>query len=75
MREIPPQKVRSTIHDGIREREIEQIAQSMIKMFGPSASGKAIEMIRHQTSAGDRDGALKWHLVMSRIEESRRDPR
>ena len=69
MPEIRSPKVQARVRRRVRAKEIEQLAQSMIHLFGSSASGKAIEIIREQTNAGDRNGALKWHRVMSRIEE------
>lgn len=56
------------------DRSAERVAQSMIGLFGPHASGKAIELIRLNTSVGNRDAAAKWHRVMSLIEEYRRNP-
>lgn len=48
----------------------QQLAQMMIQIFGTAAAGKAIEMTRMQTEAGNRDAAVKWQRVMSMIEES-----
>ena len=44
----------------------------MIQIFGPAAAGKAIEMVRLETSAGNRDAAIRWHRIMSLIEEAGR---
>jgi hypothetical protein len=52
----------------------EQLARTMIEIFGLQAAGKALEMTRMQTEAGNRTTAVKWHRVMSLIEESRRRP-
>ena len=57
------------------DQDPQRMAQSMIQIFGPAAAGKAIEMVRKQTSARDRDAALKWHHVMRLIEEARQKPR
>ena len=48
----------------------QQLARMMIQIFGAAAAGKAIEMTRMQTEAGNRDAAVKWQRVMSMIEES-----
>jgi len=50
----------------------EQLARTMIQIFGAAAAGKALEMTRMQTEAGNRTTAVKWHRVMSLIEEMRR---
>jgi len=50
----------------------EQLAHMMMQIFGVAAAGKAIEMTRMQTEAGNRDAAVKWHRVMSFIEEAGR---
>ena len=50
----------------------EQLARTMIQIFGAAAAGKALEMTRMQTEAGNRTTAVKWHRVMSLIEEIRR---
>ncbi len=50
----------------------EQLAHTMIEIFGTQAAGKALEMTRMQTEAGNRATAVKWHRVMSLIEETRR---
>jgi hypothetical protein len=47
----------------------------MIEIFGSAAAGKAIEMVRLQTSAGNRDAAVRWHHIMSLIEEAGRKQR
>lgn len=52
----------------------EQLARAMIEIFGMAAAGKALEMTRMQTEAGSRTTAVKWHRVMSLIEEARRTP-
>jgi hypothetical protein len=44
----------------------------MIQIFGTQAAGKALEMTRMQTEAGNRTTAVKWHRVMSLIEETHR---
>jgi hypothetical protein len=44
----------------------------MMQIFGTAAAGKAIEMTRMQTEAGNRDAAVKWQRVMSLIEETGR---
>jgi len=78
MRESRSSKVQSAARgrsDLLREEEIEQLAQSMIQIFGSAASAKAIEMVREQTIAGDCEAARKWHRVMSLIEETRQNPR
>jgi hypothetical protein len=49
-----------------------QLARTMIQIFGTAAAGKALEMTRMQTEAGNRTTAVKWHRVMSLIEESRK---
>jgi hypothetical protein len=54
----------------IWDQEPERLAHSMLQIFGRGAAGKALEMVRMQTKAGNRDGAVKWHRVMSLIEES-----
>jgi len=48
------------------------LAQSMIQIFGPAAAGKAIERVRLETGAGNRDAAIRWHRIMSLIEEAGR---
>jgi hypothetical protein len=50
----------------------QQLARTMIQIFGTQAAGKALEMTRMQTEAGNRTTAVKWHRVMSLIEETRR---
>jgi hypothetical protein len=50
----------------------EQLARTMIQIFGTAAAGKALEMTRMQTEAGNRTTAVKWHRVMSLIEEMRK---
>lgn len=50
----------------------QQLARAMIQIFGTQAAGKALEMTRMQTEAGNRTTAVKWHRVMSLIEETRR---
>jgi hypothetical protein len=57
------------------DQDPQRTAQSMIQIFGAAAASKAIEMVRMQTNAGDRDAALKWHHVMRLIEEARQKPR
>lgn len=52
----------------------EQLAHVMMQIFGAAAAGKAIELTRMQTEAGNRDAAVKWHRVMSLIEETGRKP-
>jgi hypothetical protein len=47
----------------------------MIEIFGSAAAGKAIEMVRLQTSAGNRDVAVRWHHIVSLIEEAGRKQR
>ena len=49
-----------------------QLARTMMQIFGTAAAGKAIEMTRMQTEAGNRDAAVKWQRVMSLIEETGR---
>ena len=51
----------------------EELARTMIEIFGTQAAGKALEMTRMQTEAGNRSTAVKWHRVMSLIEETRRN--
>ena len=50
----------------------EQLARTMIQIFGTAAAGKALEMTRMQTEAGNRTTAVKWQRVMSLIEETRK---
>lgn len=50
----------------------ELLARTMIEIFGTAAAGKALEMTRMQTEAGSRTTAVKWHRVMSLIQETRR---
>ena len=52
----------------------ELLARTLIEIFGTQAAGKALEMPRMQTEAGNRTTAIKWHRVMSLIEETRRTP-
>lgn len=47
----------------------EQLAHMLMQIFGTAAAGKAIELTRMQTEAGNSDAAVKWHRVMSLIEE------
>jgi hypothetical protein len=56
----------------IYHQTAEQLAESMIQIYGAAAPSKAIDMIRINTGAGNRDAAVKWHCVMSLIEEARR---
>jgi len=44
----------------------------LMHIFGPAAAGKAIELTRMQTEAGNRDAAVKWDRAMSLIEETSR---
>lgn len=62
-------------HAPEEEKYHEDMAKFMIEMFGAAAASKAIEIVRMQTTAGDREGAVRWHRVMSLIEDSRRIPR
>jgi hypothetical protein len=55
-----------------RHQEPEQLAQSLIHSFGVAAAGKALEMVRKQTAAGNREAARKWHRVMSIIADYER---
>ena len=55
-----------------RHQEPEQLAQSLIHDFGLAAAGKALEMVRKQTAAGNREAARKWHRVMSIIMDYER---
>ena len=48
------------------------MAQSLIHDFGVAAAGKALEMVRKQTAAGNREAARKWHRVMSIIADYER---
>ena len=50
----------------------EQLAHVLMQIFGTAAAGKAIELTRMQTEAGNRDTAVKWHRVMSLIEATER---
>ncbi len=52
----------------------ELLARTMTEILAPAAAGKALEMTRMQTEAGNRTTAVKWHRVMSLIEETRRSP-
>jgi hypothetical protein len=56
------------------DRSPQYLARMMIQIFGTAATGKAIEMTRMQTEAGNRTAAVKWQRVMSLIEEARRNP-
>jgi hypothetical protein len=56
----------------ILEQKPEYLAHSMVQIFGRGAAGKALEMVRMQTRAGNRHGAVKWHRVMSLIEDAAR---
>ena len=56
----------------ILEQKPENLAYSMVQIFGRGAAGKALEMVRMQTRAGNRSGAVKWHRVMSLIEGAAR---
>ena len=51
------------------------LAHHLIECFGSAAAGKAFDMIRAATNAKNRDAALKWHKVMSLIEEAKRNPK
>jgi hypothetical protein len=51
------------------------LAQHLIRTFGSGAAGKAIEMVRMETNAGNREAAVRWHQIMSLIEESGRKSR
>jgi hypothetical protein len=60
----------------MRDRNPERMAETMIQIFGSaSAAGQAIEMVRMQTNAGNRDAAVKWHHIMRLIEETGRKQR
>lgn len=54
------------------DQDPEQLAHMLMQIFGTAAAGKAIELTRMQTEAGNRDAAIKWHRVMSLIEETGR---
>jgi hypothetical protein len=56
----------------IWDQSPEELARTMIQIFGVAAAGKAIEMTRMQTEACNRAAAVKWHRVMSLIEETLR---
>ena len=57
----------------MRDKNPELLAMSMIGLFGSAAATQAIEMVRLQTRAGNRDAAIKWHHIMRLIEEARRE--
>ena len=52
-----------------------RLARHMIKRFGSAAAGKALEMVRAETTAQNQEAARRWHQVMSLIEDSQRKPR
>jgi hypothetical protein len=58
-----------------RGQDPERLAQHLIRTFGSGAAGKAIEMVRMETNAGNREAAVRWHQIMSLIEESGRKSR
>jgi hypothetical protein len=50
------------------------LARHLIDRFGAAAAGKAFEKVREATDAKNRKAALKWHKVMSLIEQTKRNP-
>jgi hypothetical protein len=61
--------------DLLLKQNPKRVAQYMIRYFGPAAAGLAFDMVRAETSAHNREAALKWHQVMSLIEDAKRNPR
>jgi len=59
----------------MRDNSPELLAKSMIGMFGSATAGQAIDMVRLQTRAENRDAAIKWQQIMRLIEEARRETR
>lgn len=51
-----------------------QLARHLIDRFGSAAAGEAFDKVRAATNAKNRKAALKWHKVMSLIEQARRNP-
>ena len=68
-------KIKAWQRGSLRNQNPERLAKHMIRMYGAAAAGKAIEMVRIETGAGNRDAAVRWHRVMSLIEEAGRRPR
>jgi hypothetical protein len=57
------------------DQQADELANYLIKLFGRAAAGKALDMVRVETSAGNRDEALRWHHVMTLIEKAARSSR
>jgi len=74
MAATPSRKALAHVWSGrpLWDQSPQQLAREMVLIFGATAAGKAIEMTRMQTEAGNRNTAVKWQRVMSLIEESQR---